>query len=61
MLIFYSQVSNPTKEDNKRFTRIKLKMGKIFNQIKKEKDKIGQEKIIIKADNNWIAVHQFLI
>lgn len=59
MLIIYSQVQKPTEEDNKRFDRIKKAMAKTFKMMKKESDKIGKEKLIMKEDQNFLAIFQF--
>jgi len=59
MLIFYAQVSNPDKEMEKKFLKLKLGMGKILKKMQKEKQKEGREKIVIQVGDRFIAAHSF--
>ena len=59
MLIFYAQVSNPDKEMEKKFLKLKLGMGKVLKKIQKEKQKEGREKIVIQCGDRFIAAHSF--
>jgi len=59
MLIFYAQVSNPDKEMEKKFLKLKLGMGKILKKMQKEKQKEGREKIVIQGGDRFIAAHSF--
>ena len=59
MLLFFSQIENPTKEDNQQFIKLKKSMGKCFKELKKQNDKDRKSKTIMKSGQNWIAIHQF--
>ncbi len=59
MLIFYTQLKNPNEKDKKDFLKVKKKMGNTFQKIQKEKNKLGKERILMKAGDTWLAIHQF--
>lgn len=59
MIIFYTQFTGQETTEVKRFDRIKKKMGQLYQKEQKQKAKEGQ-KLIIKAGQNWFAVHQFI-
>lgn len=56
MIIFYTQISNPDDKDQKRFQRIKTRMGKVFRLMKKENK---TDKLVMKSGDNWLTIHQF--
>ena len=61
MLIFSTQITNPDEKDRIRFDKIKKKMGELYRKEQKQKAKFSSsEKMIIKAGQNWMAVHTFI-